>query len=128
MIVTHERIASAMVDTAVKFFGRSPLPLRVLPISSDCDLDDVLCQARGLLEDLDDGQGVLILTDFYGSTPSNVAKSLVDPLRVWMVSGINLPMLVRVMNYPALTLPQLAEKAATGGRDGVLVCKGEECE
>lgn len=128
MIVTHERIASAIADTAINLFGRCPLPLRVLPISGDCDLDQVLTQARAFLEELDHGQGVLILTDFYGSTPSNVAKSLVDPIRVWMVSGINLPMLVRVMNYPSLALPELAEKAASGGRDGVLVCKGEECE
>jgi len=85
----------------------------------DCNTDDILDQVRIALQKLNSGQGVLILTDMYGATPSNIVSELLDPSRV-LVSGINLPMLVRVMNYPDLDLNDLAEKAISGGQDGIL--------
>jgi PTS system ascorbate-specific IIA component len=73
---------------------------------------------------LDDGDGVLVLTDMYGSTPSNVASSLGREDRVVVVAGLNLPMLVRVLNYPEDSLSALAEKAVSGGNRGILICNG----
>lgn len=123
LIVTHERIAAAIVDSAHLMLGSQPLSVRVLTASGDCDPDSLRDQARACIESLDEGDGVLVFTDIYGSTPSNVACSLVDGRRVLAVSGMNLPMLVRVMNYPRLDLQALAEKAVSGGRDGVFVCQ-----
>lgn len=122
LIVTHERLAVVIVETVVSMLGRCPLPLAVLPVSGDCDPDEVRKEARNIIETLDEGGGVLMLTDIYGSTASNVASSLVEVDRVMMVSGINLPMLIRVMNYPNLSLPELTAKAVSGGRDGVIAC------
>ena len=82
----------------------------------------MVSRARDFIEELDQGQGVLVLTDMYGSTPSNIACKLSNG-QVRVVAGINLPMLVRVMNYPALNLPQLADKALTGGHEGVISCQ-----
>ncbi|MGC1953949.1 MAG: PTS fructose transporter subunit IIA [Gammaproteobacteria bacterium] len=126
LIITHERIASVMADTAMAMLGRCPLPLAVLPVASDCDPDQLRKDAQAQVEMLDQGDGVLVLTDMYGSTPSNVAGSLIQIDRVQVVSGINLPMLVRVMNYPQLDLARLAEKAVSGGREGVFICPGQE--
>jgi len=71
--------------------------------------------------------GVLLLTDIYGATPSNIAMRFQDDeAKVMVVSGINLPMLVRVLNYPDLNINQLQEKALSGGRDGVFRCRHEE--
>ncbi len=68
-------------------------------------------------------QGFLILTDLFGSTPSNIASRLQqfqesDKIRI--VAGLNLPMLIRVMNYPHLALDELTQKAVSGGKDGVI--------
>lgn len=123
LVITHERIASAIVDTAIHMLGASPLPVKVLTAAGDCDPEALLAEARAGIEALDCGDGVLVFTDIYGSTPSNVACSLVDGRRVLAVSGMNLPMLVRVMNYPQLPLTELAEKAVSGGRDGVFACQ-----
>ncbi len=123
LIITHERVAAAIVETAVHMLGESPLEMSVLPAPSDCDPDALRREAFAAVERLDKGDGVLVITDIYGSTPSNVACSLVDGKRVIAVSGINLPMLVRVMNYPQLSLDELADKAVSGGRDGVLACR-----
>ena len=126
LIITHESIAKAIVDTAVHMLGRSPLGVGLLPAPRDCDPDALRREAHRQIERLDQGDGVLVLTDIYGSTPSNVACSLVDGKRVLAVSGINLPMLVRVMNYPQLSLGGLAEKAVSGGRDGVFACRSAD--
>jgi mannose PTS system EIIA component len=123
LIITHERIASAIVDTAIGMLGSSPLPVKVLTAAGDCDPDRLRTEALAGIESLDQGDGVLVVTDIYGSTPSNVACSLVDGRRVLAVSGVNLPMLVRVMNYSTLPLTELAEKAVSGGRDGVFACR-----
>ncbi|RKZ36788.1 MAG: PTS fructose transporter subunit IIA [Gammaproteobacteria bacterium] len=122
LIIAHERVASALVETAENMLGHCPLALATLPGEGDCDPDAACERARAQVGALEKGDGVLVLTDIYGSTPSNIACRLAADLPVAVVSGINLPMLVRVMNYPELELRELANKALSGGRDGVLEC------
>ncbi len=119
LILTHDSIGQTLYDTAIAVIGSASLPTRILVASMDCDTDEILEQVRVALQKLNTGDGVLILTDMYGATPSNIASELLNPERV-LVSGINLPMLVRVMNYPDLSLNDLAEKAISGGHDGIL--------
>ncbi len=119
LILTHNNIGQILYDTAIAVIGNASLPTRILAASMDCNTDEILSQVQTALEKLNTGQGVLILTDMYGATPSNIASELLDPSRV-LISGINLPMLVRVMNYPDLDLNDLAEKAISGGQDGIL--------
>lgn len=119
LILTHNNIGQTLYDTAIDVIGSATLPTQVLVACMDCDTDEILERVRNNLNKLDSGRGVLILTDMYGATPSNIATELLNPKRV-LVSGINLPMLVRVMNYPDLALNDLAEKAISGGQDGIL--------
>ena len=126
LVITHERIATAIIDAATSMLDGCPLKVEVLPAPRDCDPDELRREAGLRVQAIDQGDGVLVLTDIYGSTPSNVACSLVDGKRVLAVSGINLPMLVRVMNYPRLSLSELADKAVSGGRDGVFTCRSPE--
>ena len=67
-----------------------------------------------------------MLTDLFGSTPSNIATRLMDRHAVRIISGVNVPMLLRIMNYPELGLEMLAEKAASGAHDGVVVTAGKQ--
>ena len=122
LIITHEGIASAILETAVNILGECPLPVEVLPAARDCDTETLRRRVGEKVDALDQGDGVLVLLDIYGSTPSNVACSVADQKRMRIIAGVNLPMLVRVFNYPDLTLPELAEKALSGGRDGVFAC------
>jgi len=122
LIVTHNQIGTALLETASHMLGMCPLMVEVLPVPADCDPDAMVRQGRELVDALNNGEGVLILTDMYGSTPSNIAARLADDQQILVVSGINLPMLVRVMNYPRLSVSELAIKAESGGRDGIFYC------
>jgi PTS system ascorbate-specific IIA component len=119
LLITHNQIGSVLLEAASNMIGMCPLMVDVLAVPADCDPDAMVRRGLRLVDELDSGEGVLILTDIYGSTPSNIAARLADNRRVLAVSGVNLPMLVRVMNYPRLTVAELAAKAESGGRDGI---------
>lgn len=122
-IITHAEIGRALLSVATMTFGKLPLPTSVVNIQGDCDPDKVIPELRRRAQRaVDNGQDILVLTDLFGSTPSNIATKLQsDHVRV--VTGLNLPMLMRVMNYATLSLPELADKAVTGGKDGVINCQ-----
>ena len=122
LIITHSNIGLSLYDAVTSVIGKCPLPTKLLPVSLDCEPEDLVLKAHKLISELDKGQGVLVLTDMYGSTPSNIACKLANG-KVQVVAGIILPMLVRVMNYPNLDLPQLANKALSGGHEGVISCQ-----
>lgn len=126
-LISHNRIGEALLDTATSMLGGRPLPVAVIPVTSVCDPDKVLARAREAIDRLDQGDGVIVLTDMYGSTPSNIATALKpDNHRVVVIAGLNLPMLVRLMNYPGLDIARLAEKALSGGQEGIFRCGPEE--
>jgi PTS system ascorbate-specific IIA component len=125
LIVTHGNIGESLLDTAIKTLGFCPLQTETLSAPPTVDVDEIDAMAQAMCIRLDEGQGVLVLTDIYGSTPSNIANKLLKRKGVSVISGINLPMLIRVMNYPKLPLAELINKALTGGHDGILLC-GED--
>lgn len=119
LIITHNQIGTALMQTATHTLGMCPLMAEVLPVLADCEPETMVGLARGLAAKLNQGDGVLVLTDMYGSTPSNIAGRLAGDHGIMIVCGVNLPMLIRVMNYPNLSLAELAVKAESGGRDGI---------
>lgn len=119
LLITHHHIGTALLDTATHMLGMCPLMVSAMPILPDCEPEAMVNHGRALVSELNNGDGVLVLTDMYGSTPSNIAARLADEHDVMVVCGVNLPMLVRVMNYPRLSLQDLADKAESGGRDGI---------
>ena len=125
LIITHDHVGTALYETAAQMLGMCPLMAEVLPVMTDCDPDVMVKRGRDLVSILNQGDGVLILTDMYGSTPSNIAARLAVDHKVLVVSGINLPMLVRIMNYPTLSVTELALKAESGGRVGIFSCVPE---
>lgn len=125
LVVTHGSLGSTMVETATNMLGFCPLQVETLEVDANCDPDSLLAESRKLVDSLDSGDGVLVLTDMYGSTPGNIASRLLGDGRTKVVTGINLPMLVRILNYPRLGLDELCSKAVSGGRDGVVNCRAD---
>lgn len=123
LLISHQNIASHLLETTRKMLNTCPLATRALEVPLDYPVEKVLAQAREYIKNLDTGNGVLILTDIYGATPSNIAKTLCDNEKYKLVAGLNLPMLVRILNYPQLSLEEMALKAVTGGHDGILLCE-----
>lgn len=125
LIVTHDNIGHALIESATTTLGMCPLALELVSVTTGCDPDGLERKTCAAVKRLNKGHGVLVLTDMYGSTPSNVANRLRCLASVRVVAGINLPMLIRVLNYPNLTLDEIAYKAMSGGRDGIFVCDNE---
>lgn len=121
LIISHSGIGPALLGTTTHMLNGCPLHARLLTASRESEPEDLMASALELLDILDEGEGVLVLTDLYGSTPSNIAKRLNEHHKVRIISGMNLPMMVRVLNYAQLDLDALAQKAVSGGRDGVFM-------
>lgn len=123
LVITHDEIGQSLVDTAKTMLGTTPMHVDVLSVSTSDNPDTLVATAQQLVSRHENG--TLVLTDMYGSTPSNVACKLMKNDKLEVVGGINLPMLVRVLNYPRLSLEELVHKAASGGIDGVVTCHRE---
>ncbi|HEY2396084.1 MAG TPA: PTS fructose IIA subunit family protein [Rudaea sp.] len=122
LLLTHEEMGNALIATAHHILGRMALTVEAHAIPPGSDVDAALNDTRAHLRRLDVGDGVLVLTDVYGATPSNVAKKLAgEGLPIRRVSGLNLPMLLRVLNYAEQPLVELAQTAAHGGRTGIRI-------
>lgn len=120
LIITHNNVGGALFDAALSVLGSCPLPYEILPVAQNCDPEKRLKKAQKYLETLNQDDGVLVVTDMYGSTPSNIATRLAAD-NVTIITGLNLPMLLRIMNYPNLPLDKLADKAVSGGQTGVII-------
>lgn len=121
LIISHNGIGAALFGTTNFMIKDSPLNVKLLSANRDSDVDDLYESAISLVKELDDGEGVLVLTDLYGSTPNNIANSLHEHANINIVTGLNLSMLIRLFNYPDLNLADLTEKAYSGGIDGITI-------
>ena len=129
--LTREKIVAELAERfvciadeskLVQALGKFPLPLEVLEVPAGAQPETALHEASDRARKLDGGEGVLVLTDLYGATPCNVAHRLPSlGLHMHCVSGLNLPMLLRVLNYPEQSLDELAQTAASGGRGGIFI-------
>ena len=120
LLLTHNDIGAQLLSAAKSTYGSVPIRTEILSIDHYDQPNDLAKLANQYVKLLDDGKGVLILTDMFGSTPSNIAKDLCHLSKVNVVSGLNLSMLLNIFNYPNLSLNQLTTKAIEGGRDGVI--------
>jgi mannose PTS system EIIA component len=119
LIVSHGAFGESLIHCASHVLGKRPLYLRQLGVTIHDDPEAILPVAVDLIRFLDQGQGVLVLTDIYGATPSNIASRILAPGRVEGIAGVNLPMLIRALTYRDSPLATVIEKALSGGVEGV---------
>lgn len=120
LLITHGSYGEALVQNACHVLNKRPPQLNQLGLSAQDDPLDLLPLARQMLHLVDDGDGVLLMTDIFGATPSNQALKLLEPGRVEGLTGVNLPMLLRALNYRDKGMATLLVRARDGGRDGIL--------
>ena len=121
LLITHEGIGASLLAVATRLLRQLPLKAEAFEVPFDADPDALLTAVSAALRRVDGGVGVLVLTDLYGATPSNLAAKVArlgTPVR--RVSAVSLPMLLRVMNYAELELDELPAVAAAGARNGVI--------
>ena len=118
-MITHSDIGKQMLQTATSVFGKNPFRVEILSVDNYDQPNDVKELGQKYVKFLDQGRGVLILTDIIGTTPSNIAKSI-DYKNIRVVAGLNLSMLLNVFNYSTDSLNQLANRAVDGGITGIM--------
>ena len=120
LIIAHGTLGESLIHCASHVLNKRPGRLRQLGVTAQDDPLLLVPQARELVKQLDGGSGVLILSDMYGGSPSNIAAKLLQPGRVEGVAGVNLPMLIRVLTYRDRALSTVITKAVSGGCEGVM--------
>jgi PTS system ascorbate-specific IIA component len=124
LLITHGTLGESLIHCASHVLNKRPPRLKQLSITAQDDPYNLLPQARNLVKELDDGGGVLVLTDMFGGSPANIGAKLIVPGKVEGVAGVNLPMLVRVLTYRDKPLQTIVTKAVSGGCDGVVRMPG----
>lgn len=122
LVVTHGKLGHLLLETMRDMLGELPLAADVLEVRRVQAHEVLISQGQKMIERLDSGAGVLLLTDVFGSTPSNIANKLCHGERCRVIAGVNLPMLVRIFNYPQLPLAEMARNAVEGGQRGIIAC------
>ncbi|MDE2439378.1 MAG: PTS fructose transporter subunit IIA [Betaproteobacteria bacterium] len=119
-LITHGSYGEALVQNACHVLNKRPPQLNQLGLSAQDDPLDLLPLARQMLQLVDNGEGVLVLTDIFGASPANLVLKLLEPGRIEGLSGANLPMLLRALTYRDKGMETLLIRARDGGRDGIL--------
>lgn len=120
LLLTHAPLGQAFIDAASHVFRGRPEKLEAIDVVADQDTGEVNRHAKQVIASLDDGSGVLVITDVMGGTPSNCCHQLADAGHVEVIAGISLPMLLRAITYRNDTLDVVVEMALAGGQSGAV--------
>lgn len=126
LVISHGAIGEALLASAAQILG-APAQAAALGVARSDDPEAVLERARALAARLDSGDGLLVLTDMFGATPCNVASRLLADGHVEGVSGVSLPMLVRVLSGRNGSLASAVQRALSGGAEGVVHMNSDSC-
>jgi PTS system ascorbate-specific IIA component len=127
LIVTHGSIGESLLTSAQQILDCIPAQTATLGVSRFDDPDDLILRGQELIRSLDAGDGVLVLTDIFGATPGNVVTRLLQDGRVEGVSGLSLPMLLRVLTSRNGSLAGGVQRALSGGSEGVVHMNTDRC-
>jgi PTS system mannose-specific IIA component len=123
LLIAHAPLANALRQCALHVFPDCGAGVMGIDVQPNLSPDETLATARIALEQLarvPNTTGVLVLTDIFGATPSNVAQKLVDGVGSRLITGVNLPMLLRAVSYRHEPLETLVSRAMVGGTQGVM--------
>lgn len=120
LLLTHAPLGHAFIEAASHVFRARPERIEAIDVWADQDTAEVKRLAEEAIARIDDGSGVLIITDVMGGTPSNCTLQLAQPGRIEVIAGISLPMLLRAITYRNDTIDVVVEMALAGGQGGAV--------
>jgi mannose PTS system EIIA component len=125
LVISHEPLGTALISCTRHIFGRLPGQLAALDVIPDEDTSAADQAARELFARINDGSGVLVLTDIFGATPSRIAAKLAKPYQCVVISGANLPMLVKAINYrKGRDLEEVADLIMPAAKEAIMAVPG----
>ena len=120
LLITHGCFGESLIQNVCHVLNKRPPLIAQLGVAPQDDPLDILPLARQRLQEVDGGDGVLLLTDIFGATPANLSLKLLEPGRVEGVCGLSLPMLLRALTYREKGMEIMLQKAISGAHDGVV--------
>ena len=120
LLITHGDLGKSLIECATHVLGDQPVFLESLSIENDCEHENMFKQISERIHLLDQGDGVLVLTDIFGATPCNIITKIIKPGKVNAIAGVNLPMLIRSITYRHESFDALISKAIEGAQDGII--------
>jgi PTS system mannose-specific IIA component len=125
VIVTHSRLGDALIEAAEFITGSRPDRLESISIDIKQEAEKLRAKIADGIKKVDQKEGVLILTDMFGGTPSNLSYSFLEEGRVEVLSGVNLPILIRAIHLRKDTeLNKLAVALETSGKKSISLASG----
>ena len=119
IFISHEGIASNLIKIGEAILQKKNNNLACCEVAMDASVNTMLGDIDNKLAQLDAAQGLLVITDIYGGTPSNIAQQIADKHQADLISGVNLPMVIRLLNYRNESLDTLLQKALDGAKKGI---------
>jgi PTS system ascorbate-specific IIA component len=120
LLITHGSLGRSFIECAEHVMGNSIEKIAAIGIDENASIEQMLTIATETIADMDSGEGVLVLTDMYGGSPSNITNKLLGSKNINGASGVNLPMLIRALTYREKDLKTVVQKALSGGGEGVM--------
>jgi PTS system mannose-specific IIA component len=121
LLITHAPLGQAFIAALGHVFRATPERVEAIDVIADEDKGGVNQRATAAIAQLDDGSGVLVMTDVIGGTPCNCCSQLSDPGHVNVIAGVSLPMILRAITYRNEALDVVTEMALAGGQKGAMV-------
>ncbi len=110
LLITHYGLGESLIQIATHIMAEKPKSIESLSVTEKSNFESLVANGNNLLRILDNGKGVVLLTDLFGATPFNVTKKIAVNKKVTGVSGVNLPMLLKALTYRTLPLDALTNK------------------
>ena len=120
LLITHGELGKSLVKCAAYILGNKLQFIDSFVIENDYDQENIYKEISKKINLLDQGDGVLILTDIFGATPCNIITKIITPGKVHAIAGVNLPMLIRSISYQNESLNILIDRAIAGAQDGII--------
>jgi PTS system mannose-specific IIA component len=125
LVVTHCELGSALIEAAEFIIGSRPEDMAPVSIDLNENAEKLRKKISDGIKNVDQNDGVLILTDMFGGTPSNLSYTFLEEGRVEVVSGVNLPMLVKALNTRGKQdLAHLAATVEAFGKKSISMASG----
>ncbi len=125
VLITHGKIGEILLRCCIEIYGSNPLNVAVIGICPNDQPEPIEKKLQNTLNKIDGGQGILILTDMIGATPCNIATRSIKNRNAKIISGINLPMVLKLFNYHELELNEISEKALFAGGNSISIINTE---
>lgn len=125
LIVTHRQLGDALIDAAEFILGHPPESTQAVSIDINENAEKLRSKIKSAIKKVNGQQGVLIMTDMFGGTPSNLSYSFLEEGRVEVISGVNLPILIKAVSArKSNSLSELAELLEAYGKKSISLASG----